>query len=144
MGPTNNQDGLARVVPSQLLYVFDGECAMCSRFVQFLVKRDTRRQFWLATAQSNVGRQYYSACGLDADEMETALLVVGDRTFTHLDVFTESLVRLGWPWKAAIVLRLIPRPLANWLYRRVANNRKRLNGAICLVPDEHIKARLLD
>ena len=144
MAHTNDHNAHEQTLTSKFIYVFDGECAMCSRFVQFLVRHDRNHQFWLATAQSDIGRQYYFACGLDADEMETALLVTGDRTYTHLDVFTESLVRLGWPWKAAVSLRALPRPLANWIYRRIANNRRRLNGAFCALPNEDVKGRLLD
>jgi predicted DCC family thiol-disulfide oxidoreductase YuxK len=128
----------------QDLYVYDGECAMCSAFVRFLVARDPDARFGLVTAQSETGRGIYRAEDLDPDLMETALLKVGGRTYRNLAVFTETLVALGWPWKLAIVLRALPRPVSDWLYRRIANNRKRFQKGACPLPSAEIRARLID
>lgn len=126
------------------LYVYDGDCALCSRFVRFLVANDPAGRFALATAQSETGRAIYVAENLDPDAMETALLRIGGRVYRNLDVFTESLVAFGGIWKAAMILRLLPQPVSDWLYRRVANNRKRFQGSSCPLPTPEIKARLLD
>ena len=126
------------------LYVYDGDCALCSRFVRFLVAHDTAGRFGLMTAQSDAGRRIYVAEGLDPDLMETALLRVNGRVYRNLDVFTESLALMSWPWKAAIILRVLPAPVANWLYRRVANNRKLLQGKQCPLPTPEIRARLIE
>lgn len=126
------------------LYVYDGECAMCSRFVRFLVSHDPGAQFALMTAQSDAGRAIYVAEGLDPDLMETALLRVDGVVYRNLDVFTETCVALGWPWKAVGVLRILPRPIADWLYRRVANNRKAFQRGACPLPTPEIKARMIE
>ncbi|CUS55443.1 MULTISPECIES: thiol-disulfide oxidoreductase DCC family protein [unclassified Hyphomonas] len=126
------------------LYIYDGDCALCSRFVRFLVAHDPEGCFALMTAQSSAGRKIYIALGLDPDAMETALLRIDGRHYRNLDVFTESLAVLEWPWKAAMVLRWLPSPLANWLYRRIANNRKLLQGKSCPVPTPEIRVRLIE
>jgi len=126
------------------LYVYDGECALCSRFVRFLVAHDPEGRFALMTAQSKAGRAIYRAEGLDPDAMETALLRIDGRIYRNLDVFTETLVAIGWPWKAAGLLRALPRPVAGWLYRRVANNRKLLQRGQCPLPSDEIRARLIE
>lgn len=126
------------------LYIYDGNCALCSRFVRFLVSHDPEGRFALMTAQSASGRQIYIAQGLDPDAMETALLRIDGRYYRNLDVFTESLAVLEWPWKAAGALRMLPSPLANWVYRRIANNRKLFQGTACPVPTPEIRARLIE
>ena len=126
------------------LYVYDGACVLCSRFVHFLVKYDRRRRFRLMTAQSDQGRRVYETAGLDPDAMETALLRVNGRVFKNLDVFTETLVALGGIWRSAGVLRILPRPISNWLYRRVANNRHSLFRGTCPVPSPDVRARLIE
>jgi predicted DCC family thiol-disulfide oxidoreductase YuxK len=35
---------------------------------------------------------------------------------------------LGWPWRAARALLLLPRPARDWLYNRIARNRYALFG----------------
>jgi len=37
-------------------------------------------------------------------------------------------MRLGGAWRALALLRLIPRPIADWLYDAIAHNRYRLFG----------------
>ena len=125
------------------LYVFDGECLLCSRFVRFLVGHDQGR-FSLVTAQSPTGRAIYRAHGLCPDAMETALLIVGGRLYTNLSVFTESLVVLGWPWRAAAILRLLPQRLSDWLYRQIADNRRVFNRGTCPAPTPAVRARLVE
>lgn len=125
------------------LYVYDGECAMCSRFVHFLVKHDRDGRFALMTAQSDTGREIYRAANLDPDLMETALLRVDGRIYKNLDVFTETLVALGGVWKAGRLLHLVPRPVSDWIYRRIANNRKRFQRGQCPMPSRDVRARLI-
>ncbi len=126
------------------LYVYDGDCLLCSRFVRFLIAHDPDGRLKLATAQSEAGRAIYRAEGLDPDLMETAILRVGDRTSTNLDLFTEGLALCGWPWKLARVLNLLPQRVSDWMYRRVAQHRKRLNRSECPMPTAEMRARLID
>ncbi|MEM7662634.1 MAG: DCC1-like thiol-disulfide oxidoreductase family protein [Pseudomonadota bacterium] len=126
------------------LYVYDGECALCSRFVHFLVKHDQSEQFALMTAQSEQGRAIYRTANLDPDLMETALLRVNNRIYKNLDVFTETLVALGGIWKTAIILRLLPRPISDWIYRRIANNRKLFQREVCPMPSAEVRSRLIE
>lgn len=43
-------------------------------------------------------------------------------------------------------LRLLPRTLQDWLYRRLARNRYRLFGRndMCAIPDPALRARLME
>lgn len=129
---------------TEALYVYDGDCLLCSRFVRFLIMRDPEGGLKLATAQSDAGRDIYLSEGLDPDLMDTAILKIGDHTWTHLDLFTEGLAMCGGAWKLARVLRILPQGVADWLYRRIANNRKRFNRSECLMPTPEIRARLID
>ncbi|SJM28140.1 Putative thiol-disulphide oxidoreductase DCC (Modular protein) (fragment) [Mesorhizobium delmotii] len=51
----------------------------------------------------------------------------------------------GWRWRAAKSLLLLPRPLRNWLYDRIAENRYALFGrkASCEIPSAELEGRLI-
>jgi predicted DCC family thiol-disulfide oxidoreductase YuxK len=54
---------------------------------------------------------------------------------------------LPWPWRLAAVLWLIPTPLRDWLYDRIALNRYRLFGKYdrCIIPTpDHLSRYLHD
>jgi hypothetical protein len=53
------------------LIVFDGVCVLCSRLVQFAVKRDPNAEFKLCTAQSEIGQALFRHYGLDTDTRGT-------------------------------------------------------------------------
>jgi predicted DCC family thiol-disulfide oxidoreductase YuxK len=52
---------------------------------------------------------------------------------------------LGWPWRAAKALLILPRPLRDWLYDRVARNRYALFGRkdSCEIPSAELRERLI-
>lgn len=52
---------------------------------------------------------------------------------------------LRWPWPLLKTFWIVPRPLRDWLYDRIARNRYRLFGRreACLVPTAEIVDRFL-
>ncbi len=114
--------------PSAGLIVFDNVCVLCSAFVQWVMARDRRRLFWFTPAQGPIGQALYAELGLDPVRFETNLVVVDGVAYGKLEAFVKVAVRLGGPWRAAAVLRILPAPLRDALYDAIAQNRYRLFG----------------
>ncbi|RWM19239.1 MAG: DUF393 domain-containing protein [Mesorhizobium sp.] len=129
----------------QPLIVFDGVCVFCSGFVQMIVKLDRDKRFRFATAQSPFGEALFRKYGLQTDNYETNLAVIDGAAFTKLDSFVAVMAALGWPWRAARLLLVLPRPLRDWLYDRVARNRYALFGRkdSCEIPSAELRLRLI-
>ena len=127
------------------LIVFDGECVLCSRTAQFVLKRDKARRFRFTTAQGGTGQRLYRELGLEADAFETMIVVRGGRALTESDAALAIASGLGWPWRAAAAARIVPRPLRDAAYRLVARNRYRWFGRrdSCWVPDEGMRDRIV-
>lgn len=128
------------------LIVFDGVCVLCTSFAQFVARRDREGQFRLTAVQSPLGQALFRHYGLDTVNYETNLLIADGRVFGKMDAFAGIMRRLGWPWRSAAVLALLPLPLADWLYDRIARNRYRLFGRreVCVVPDQSWRERVID
>ena len=118
------------------IIVFDAECVLCSANAQFVLKHDRRRRFRLASMQGGVGAALYRRFGIDPADPDTLILVEGDRVRRDSDAVITIYTGLGWPWRAAGVLRVVPRALRDPVYRLVARNRYRLFGrrATCWLP----------
>ncbi|MFA6155732.1 thiol-disulfide oxidoreductase DCC family protein [Mesorhizobium sp.] len=138
-GPSDQFDA------SHPLIVFDGVCVLCSGFVRMVIRLDRHRRFRFATAQSPLGDALFKKHGLRTDSYETNLVLVGGVAFTQLDGFVAVMSELGWPWRAAMLLLLLPRPLRDWLYRRIAENRYALFGRkdSCALPSAELRQRFL-
>jgi len=110
-----------------------------------VVRLDRRSRFRFATAQSPLGEALFRQHGLRTDRYETNLVLIGGAAFTQLDSLIAVMAELGWPWRAAKALLLLPRPLRDWLYIGIAKNRYALFGRKdgCDVPSAAMRERFL-
>nr|WIE92251.1 DCC1-like thiol-disulfide oxidoreductase family protein [Mesorhizobium sp. WSM4875] len=129
----------------QPLLVFDGVCVFCSGFVQIVLKIDRNKRFRLATAQSPLGEALFREHGLPTEDYDSNLAIIDGAAFTKLDSFVAVMAALGWPWRAARLLLVLPRPLRDWLYDRIAKNRYALFGHkdSCEIPSAELRQRLI-
>ena len=127
------------------LILFDGECVLCSANAQFVLRHDRKRRFRLTTAQGPLGQALYRHFGLSQTDFETMLLIEDGRVRRDSDGVIAISEGLGWPWRIAGVLRVLPAPLRDRLYRLVARNRYRLFGrrATCWVPSAPVADRIV-
>ena len=128
------------------MIVFDGVCALCSRWVRFLLRFDHRGRYRFAAMQGVHGRQLLAAHGLDPDDPLSFLLVEQGRAHADTDAIVRVLVGLGGVCKLAALARLLPRPLRDRGYRWLARNRYRWFGRhdACYLPTPAQAARFLD
>ena len=127
------------------LIVFDGVCVLCTGFARFVLKRDRDFAFRLTTAQSPLGQALFRHYGLDTESFETNLVLVDGRPYAKLDTVVAVSQRIGGVWRLLAILRMLPRPMADWIYDRVALNRYRLFGRTdtCMMPPPEWRVRFL-
>jgi predicted DCC family thiol-disulfide oxidoreductase YuxK len=108
--------------------VFDGLCKFCNGWVGFVMRRDQKRRFRFATAQSTSGRRLLEKHGLSSKDLSTVLFVQGEQALVKSDAAIRILVALGGAWRLAGGLRLVPRFLRDRVYEFTARNRFRIAG----------------
>lgn len=128
------------------IIVFDGECVLCSAWVDFLLKHDRQAKFRLAAMQGANGRRLLLEHGLDPDDPVSLLLVEGGRAYTDSDAIVRVLDGLGGWYQIAVLSYALPKFLLDPVYRLVARNRYRWFGQLdeCRVPDVGDAHRFLD
>jgi predicted DCC family thiol-disulfide oxidoreductase YuxK len=129
---------------SRPLFLFDGICVLCSTGVSFLMRHDRRAKIALASAQSDLGRALYGHYGMAIDA--SYLLIADGRAYAKTNGFIRVARELGGLWRAAELLRIIPRPWRDWLYDKLATNRYRLFGKseYCELLTPEQQSRLID
>jgi predicted DCC family thiol-disulfide oxidoreductase YuxK len=133
------------------LVLFDGECALCNGIVQFVLTRDRAAVFRFASLQSRTGLAMVKSIG-GGPALPTSFHVVADYGSDHPRVFTKGDAvlfvarQLGWPWRAAVALRIMPKGLRDRLYDAMARSRYRFFGrsAPCAVPSPEFQSRFID
>jgi predicted DCC family thiol-disulfide oxidoreductase YuxK len=133
------------------LLLFDGQCGLCTAFVQFVLPRDRGGIFRFASLSSPQGRTMVTLHGGDPDDVSTVYVVADYRTpeprpLTKSRAALFVAGALGWPWKAATLFGLLPTALLDRAYDVVARNRYRVFGRReqCLMPRPEWQDRFID
>src|SRR5262245_61109679 len=107
------------------LILYDGVCGLCNRVIGFVLPRDARGLFRYAAIQSATGRRLLTSFGRDPNRLDTFFVITNyeDATPTLRSKADAALFIAGvldWPWKLATLLRVLPRPILDWGYDRIA------------------------
>jgi predicted DCC family thiol-disulfide oxidoreductase YuxK len=127
------------------IVLFDGKCNLCNGSVKFIIKRDPATQFHFASLQSDFARKIVEEHGGNPDDLDTILLLEGDRLYNRSSAALRIAKRLRAPWPLLAVFLVIPAPLRDLVYRFIARNRYRWFGKTesCMIPTAAIRARFL-
>ena len=127
------------------LVVFDGVCVLCSGFAQFILKHDQAFAFRLDHRAIAARPGALPPLRPRPETFETNLVLIDGRAYAKLDTVAAVAERLGGPWRALVVLRLLPRVLGDWVYDRVARNRYALFGRTehCMLPPPEWRDRFI-
>jgi predicted DCC family thiol-disulfide oxidoreductase YuxK len=130
------------------IVLFDGQCGLCARSVQFIARRDRRGVFRFAPLQGATAAQECARLGIARPEGEpdTMIVIDGERALVRSDAALAVTSRLGTPWRLLTIARIIPRPLRDAAYRWIARNRHRWFGGAdsCPLPSPALRERMLD
>lgn len=117
--------------------LYDGVCVLCSGLFRFVTARDPEAFFRFTAIQSSHGHWLALRLGIDPGHPRTNAVILDGHAFLGADAVIQILSRLrGWCWLARMAW-LVPRPVRNWLYDRVARDRYRWFGQTetCMIPD---------
>jgi predicted DCC family thiol-disulfide oxidoreductase YuxK len=127
------------------IVIFDGECNLCARSVQFILRHEARPRFKFSPLQSAAGARILAAHGFPTTDVNSFVLVSDGKVYTRSVAALRIARELNGPWQFLRVLWLVPRPLRDLLYDFVARNRYSWFGRSesCLVPTPELSARFI-
>jgi predicted DCC family thiol-disulfide oxidoreductase YuxK len=128
------------------LVVFDGVCVLCNGFARFVHRHDQAGAFRFATAQSPAGQAAYRSASLSPEAIDTILVRRQGKVLQKSAAVLAAVAAFGGPWRAVAVFNLVPRPIRDWVYDRIARNRYRLFGRhdSCPLPPPGLRDRFVD
>jgi len=141
---------------------FDGYCALCNRWVDFLLRvlrtrsaKSAHFPFQMASLQGSTAKKIFGETGrsefitpplktivlYQRANMEEATLFL-----TESDAIIRIFSALEFPWSLIRLIRIIPRSIRDFVYRVVAKNRYQWFGKrdTCRVPMPEERQFLLD
>ena len=133
------------------LLVYDGDCALCSRSVQFILRHDRRRRTLRFAPRDGIAGRAVRVRHPALASVDSMVWVegegAGEVTRIRADAVLAIAAYLGGFWRAlAMVGALVPRPLRDAAYGVIARLRRRLSGGApaCVNFTADERARALD
>jgi predicted DCC family thiol-disulfide oxidoreductase YuxK len=133
---------------SMVLY-FDGVCGLCSRFIDFVMKRDTEKLFRYSPLQGksfeDLKNKYPWVEGQNSIVLVFRMVNRDVVLFRSRAVFFV-LNELGGGWKVLSWVKIIPAPITDLGYRIVSKLRYRIFGKkeSCRIPTPEERSLFLD
>ena len=127
------------------ILLFDGVCNLCNNTVDFLLKRDRKKQFRFASLQSETGKKLISKYSIHP-ETDSVILVYLGKVYIESEAALKITCLLPYPWKLIRVFKIVPRSLRDKIYRWISRNRYRWFGKreTCRLPTPEEKESFLD
>jgi predicted DCC family thiol-disulfide oxidoreductase YuxK len=137
---------------NNLIVFYDGVCGLCNRLVQFLLKRDKQDKLRFASLQSDFAATVLTRHGIDPKDLDTLHVVENfeqsnERALNRSDAILRAARELGGFWSVAAVLgKIVPKPLRDLFYKCIATNRYKVFGKYdtCMLPEPRHRAKFLD
>ncbi|WP_108815233.1 thiol-disulfide oxidoreductase DCC family protein [Loktanella sp. Alg231-35] len=131
--------------PAPPIAVMDATCALCSWGARMIHRLDRSGEIRIAPIQSDTGAALMRDNDLDPLDPDTWLFIEDGTVWRDFDALIRLGQRSGGMSRLFAVLKLLPRPVRDWLYQQVARNRYAMfgRGDMCALPDRAFRARLL-
>ncbi|MCE2850923.1 MAG: thiol-disulfide oxidoreductase DCC family protein [Roseiflexaceae bacterium] len=119
-----------------MIVLFDGVCNLCNGAVQWIIPRDPQARISFASLQSPTGHTLATQYGIDAQQLDSIVVIADNTAYTASDAILRICVTLTWPWPLLASARIVPRAWRDAIYRVVARNRYRWFGQqeTCMMP----------
>jgi predicted DCC family thiol-disulfide oxidoreductase YuxK len=129
----------------QRILLYDGQCGLCDRFVQWVLGRDPGGTFHFAALQGETAARLRVRHSEIPEGLETAVLVDQGEVLLRSQAVFRVLALMGGLWGVLAWLRVLPVGWTDPGYRWVASVRHRLKGgaASCRLPGPGEAARFL-
>ena len=130
----------------QPVILFDGVCNFCNSSVNFIIKRNRKKDIRFAALQSEAGKRLLNEYRLPAGEMESIVFIENGNAYQRSAAALRICRRLSGAWPLCYGFILVPRFIRDAVYNWIAANRYKWFGVQeqCMIPTPEIRERFLN
>lgn len=117
------------------LLLYDGHCALCNGFVDFILRFDKKKKFRFAALHSEVSFYYQQKFKWNSNG-DTVILISNNTVYMYQHAAFKVLHVLGLPWSIFLIFKIIPNFISAAIYKGIARKRYSWFGKyeICPIP----------
>jgi len=111
-----------------LIILFDGVCNLCQSSVQFILKRDIKKQCFFIPLQSELAQSLIAESNNQIDSTRSMILIESGKWYFRSTAALRIARKLSGAWPLLYLLIVIPPFIRDGVYNWIANNRYRWWG----------------
>jgi len=126
--------------------LFDGVCNLCNASVQFIIKRDSNKNFMFSSLQSDAGQAILLQNKLENLDFDTIILLEDGIVYDKSTAILKIIRRLSGFYKLGYIFIAVPKFIRDFVYKIISNNRYKWFGKrdTCMIPTKELKLRFLE
>ncbi|QYQ96055.1 thiol-disulfide oxidoreductase DCC family protein [Riemerella anatipestifer] len=129
---------------SKYYLFYDGDCGVCNRWVQWVLKNDKNDNFRFVVLQSSFGQSFLKDRNLPTSNFSTLYLWKPNAFYlTKSDAVIKIGRVLGGKFRLLNIGKAVPRFVRNKMYDLVAKNRMNIAGKQCLLLSEEEQKKFI-
>jgi len=127
------------------IILYDGSCNLCVESIQFVIQRDSCKQFRFASLQSSFADAYVEKPGKGNERLKSMVLVIGNQVYRQSTAALLTAKRLDGFWFFLTIFLLIPQPIRDFVYNWIAAHRHNIFGKkdFCWTPTSDLSDRFI-
>ncbi|MCX6185042.1 MAG: DUF393 domain-containing protein [Flavobacterium sp.] len=135
-----------QIPTNKIIVLYDGDCGLCNRAIQILLKEDPADQFRFVSQQADLGKSILTHIGYNPNTLDSLVVYhpnvayyTQSQAVFYLCKFGSNRLKLG------LVFRLFPKAILDGVYNWIAENRYRWFGKNehCLFPNKTYRDKFL-
>ena len=132
-------------LPVDDIVIFDGTCNICAGSVNFILRHEAKPDLFFTSLQSPAGARLLRQFSFDPEDARTFVLVSDGVAYVKSEAAVRVCRHFRGAWRLLSVVKIIPRPIRDWMYDVFARNRYRWFGRLeaCMVPTPELAARFV-
>lgn len=104
---------------------FDDDCILCNKTVQWLAAKDKTQSLMFTGLNSQFTSNFLPLKKIREQNYDSIILYSNSQTFLHSTAVLKTFRLLGFPYKMMGLLLLVPKFIRDFVYKKIAKNRKR-------------------
>ncbi len=122
---------------------FDGVCHLCNGFVDMVISKDPQHHYLFAPLQGETAKSLLPS--QDLKQLDTVIYFEAGQIYYRSAAIVKVVSGLGGVYKLFALMMIIPTPVRDFLYRKIAKNRYKWFGErdFCRLPTPDERAYLL-
>lgn len=128
---------------SDTIIFYDGECGLCNRSVQFVLKHERSSNISFSALQSDFAKDFFDKHQLPLPDFSTFYFYKDHRLYKKSTAAFKVIPYLKWYWQPLRIFSLLPVRLTDSVYNFIAKRRKKIGGTFCVIPSIENKKRFI-